>query len=203
MEKQFLSEKVAKAWKSIRSWLLFVAVLLVLRYTGMLAGISYFAGRAIMQTGLLDASSEPPLVAKKFNYNFRIRDLEGNIIKVNDFKGKTVFLNLWATWCGPCRIEMPSIEQLFKQVDKEKIVFIILSVDRPQDHDKVKQYVTEKEFTFPVYTPADFLPSQLQVNSIPVTFIVSPDGRIVANEVGATNFDTPEFRKFLEEIEAE
>jgi thiol-disulfide isomerase/thioredoxin len=156
-----------------------------------------------MQTGLLDASIEAPLVSKKFNYNFKIRDLEGNIIKVDDFKGKTVFLNLWATWCGPCRVEMPSIEQLYKQADREKVVFIILSVDRPQDHKKVKSYVAEKEFTFPVYTPADFLPTQLQVKSIPVTFVVSPDGRIVANEVGATNFDTPEFREFLAEIKAE
>ena len=203
MEKVFSSKNALKAWRYVRSWVIFIALLIVLRYTGMLAGISYVTGNVIMRTGLMDAKHKKTVAAKKFNYNFRIRDLNGEIIRVNDFKGKTVFLNLWATWCGPCRLEMPSIEKLYQQVDKEKIVFIILSVDRPQDINKVKSYIAEEEFSFPVFTPADFLPNQLQVKSIPATFIVGPDGSIVSTEVGATNFDTPEFRDFLEGIQAE
>jgi thiol-disulfide isomerase/thioredoxin len=203
MEKVFSQKTVKKAWKGIKPWAILAALLLVMRYTGLLAGLSYLTGNVIMHTGAMDASPRADAVAKKFNYNFSVKDLQGNTIKVNEFKGKTVFLNLWATWCGPCRMEMPSIEQLYRQVDKEKIVFIILSVDRPQDFHKIKGYISEKEFTFPVYTPADFLPAQLQVKSIPSTFIISPDGRIVSNEVGATNFDTPEFKTFLEKIQSE
>jgi thiol-disulfide isomerase/thioredoxin len=205
MEKVFNSKTALKVWNYVRSWVIFIALFLVLRYTGMLAGISYVTGRAIMRTGVMDAHHKESTtgVAKKFNYNFNIRDLNGEIIRVNEFKGKTVFLNLWATWCGPCRLEMPSIERLYQQVDDEKIVFIMLSVDRPQDLNKVKSYISEKEFTFPVFTPADFLPAQLQVKSIPTTFIIGPDGRIVSTEMGATNFDTSEFREFLEQIQAE
>lgn len=205
MEKVFSSKTALKVWNSVKSWVIFIALFLILRYTGMLAGISYVTGRAIMHTGVMNASHEEtkPAVAKKFNYNFSIRDLNGEIIRVDEYKGKTVFLNLWATWCGPCRLEMPSIEKLYQQVNNEKIVFIMLSVDRPQDHHKVKSYISEQEYTFPVFTPADFLPHQLQVKSIPATFIVGPDGRIVSTEMGATNFDTPEFREFLENIQAE
>ncbi len=200
MEKVFHQKTVTRAWKTIKPWVVFIVFVLVLRYTGILAGISYVTGNIFMHTGIMDASPKEDPFGKKFNYNFTINDLAGNTIRVDQFKGKTIFLNLWATWCGPCRLEMPSIQQLYQQVDNEKILFIILSVDRPQDLNKVKRYVGEQGFTFPVYTPADILPNQLQVKSIPTTFIISPDGRIVSNETGATNFDTPEFKAFLESL---
>lgn len=200
MEKVFRHKTVMKAWKAVKPWLIFITLFLLLRYTGILAGISYLTGNVIMRTGVMDASPKEVAVSKKFNYNFSIKDLAGNAVHADQFKGKTVFLNIWATWCGPCRLEMPSIQKLYQQVDTEKIIFIMLSVDRPQDLNKVKNYIVEKEFTFPVYTPADYLPNQLQVKTIPTTFIISPDGKIVSNETGATNFDTPEFKAFLEAL---
>ena len=200
MQKVFRNISIRRFWDSLRPWVVFVALFLLLRYTGLLAGISYITGNVMMRTGVVDASPVAITAAKKFNYNFNIKGLDGKTVNVDAFKGKTVFLNLWATWCGPCRLEMPSIEKLYQQVDHDKIIFIMLSIDRPQDLNKVKSYIGEKEFTFPVYTPADFLPNQLQVRSIPSTFIVSPDGRIVSNETGTTNFDTPEFKSFLESL---
>jgi len=148
----------------------------------------------------MDANAEEPAVVKKFNYNFSIKDLGGNVIDVNQFKGKTIFLNIWATWCGPCRVEMPSIQNLYSQVDNEKILFIMLSVDRREDLDKVKRFISDKEYTFPVYTPAGNLPNQLQVRLIPSTFVINSDGKIVSNESGAANYDTPEFKEFLEAL---
>ncbi len=153
-----------------------------------------------METGVMDASADEPAVAKKFNYNFTIKDLNGNVIDVKEFKGKTIFLNLWATWCGPCRMEMPSIQNLYNQVDNEKIMFIMLSIDQQRDLGKVKSYIKDKEFTFPVYTPASILPNQLQVGMIPTTFVIDPEGRIVASERGAANYDTPEFKALLEKL---
>jgi len=171
-----------------------------LRYTGALSGISVLTGRALMETGVMDAHVDEPAVAKKFNYNFSIKDMNGNVIDVKELKGKTIFLNLWATWCGPCRMEMPSIQSLYNQVDKEKIVFIMLSIDREGDLDKVKGYIKDKEYTFPVYMPASLLPNQLQVGMIPSTFVIGPDGRIAASETGAANYDTPEFKELLEKL---
>ena len=196
----FRVESLRKAWNYIKPWVVFVAVMLILRYTGALSGISILTGRALMETGVMDASAEEPAVAKKFNYNFTIKDLDGNVIDVNEFKGKTIFLNLWATWCGPCRMEMPSIQNLYNQVDNEKIMFIMLSIDQQSDYGKVKSYIKDKEFTFPVYTPASILPNQLQVGMIPTTFVVDPEGRIVASERGAANYDTPEFKALLEKL---
>ena len=196
----FRSEALRNAWNYLKSWVIFVAVLLVLRYTGALSGISVLTGRALMETGIMDVNLEEPAVAKKFNYNFTIKDLNGNVLDVKDLKGKTIFLNLWATWCGPCRMEMPSIQNLYNQVDKEKIMFIMLSIDRQSDIEKIRSYIKDKEYTFPVYTPASLLPNQLQVGMIPSTFVVDSTGRIVASEKGAANYDTPEFKAFLEKL---
>ena len=200
IDRVFRSEALRNAWNYIKPWVIFVAVLLVLRYTGALSGISVLTGRALMETGIMDVNLEEPAVAKKFNYNFTIKDLNGNVLDVKDLKGRTIFLNLWATWCGPCRMEMPSIQNLYNQVDKEKIMFIMLSIDRQSDIEKIRSYIKDKEYTFPVYTPASLLPNQLQVGMIPSTFVVDSTGRIVASEKGAANYDTPEFKAFLEKL---
>ena len=189
-----------KAWQNLKPWGIFIGLFLILRYTGALSGISFLTGSALLQTGVMDAKPEAPAVAKQFNYNFSIKGLDGTVIKVNQFKGKTIFLNIWATWCGPCRIEMPSIQKLYSQVDTDKILFIMLSVDPSKDLDKVKNFISDKEYTFPVYTPASTLPNQLQVKMIPSTFVISPDGKIVSNESGAANYDTPEFKAFIEKL---
>ena len=191
---------VVRAWTTLKPWIIVATVFAVLRYTGALAGISVLTGRALMHTGVMDANPESPAVMRRFNYNFNLKNLKGDVVEVEQFKGKTIFLNLWATWCGPCRMEMPSIQKLYSQVDTSKVVFVMLSVDRPADLEKVKSFILDKEYTFPVYTPGSTLPSQLQVNVIPTTFVIGPDGKIESNESGAANYDTPEFKKFLEEL---
>jgi len=138
-----------------------------------------------------------------FDYNFKINDLKGNTIDFRTFKGKTVFINLWATWCGPCRGEMPSIQKLYEQVDKNEIEFVMLSIDNLKQTEKVKKYVNDKSFTFPVYTLSgefNTLPEQLQVPSIPVTFIIDKNGTVVMKEVGMKNYNTSKMKKLLTEL---
>jgi thiol-disulfide isomerase/thioredoxin len=196
-----LKEKAVKVWKSIRPWVTMLALVLVLRYTGALSAISYVTGRVLLKTGAMDAAPEEPAVAKNFNYNFKVTDLNGTVTDFKDLKGKTIFLNLWATWCGPCRYEMPSIQKLYNKVDKDKIVFVMLSLDHDKNSkEKVESFVKEKEYTFPVYLPKGYLPEQLQVRVIPTTFVISPEGKIVSEETGAANYDTDDFREFLEKI---
>jgi len=133
-----------------------------------------------------------------FNYDFTIRDLQGKNINVSEYKGKIIFLNIWATWCGPCRAEMAGIQELYSKIDKKNISFIMLSIDQQGQVQKVKDYVASKQFTFPVFTPYNGLPEQLQVSSIPTTFIIGKDGQVISKQVGSTNFNTPEFKKYLE-----
>jgi hypothetical protein len=92
---------------------------------------------------------------------------------------------------------MPTIQSLYEKIDSTEIAFVILSVDRDKDEPKIHPYLNKNNYTFPVYRPSGYLTSQLDVPGIPTTLIISKEGTIVRKEVGATNFDTEKFRKFL------
>lgn len=177
------------------------AVLVIfLQVTGLISSVSYAGQWVLLASGLRNASDEPAMAEENFDYQFSIKDLEDQKFSFSQFKDKVVFLNLWATWCGPCRAEMADIQKLYSKVDHEKVVFVMLSIDKDSDKRKVIKYIKDKEFTFPVYMPSGYLPSQLRVPSIPTTFILSRDGKIARKEVGAMNYDTAKFRKFLEQL---
>lgn len=142
----------------------------------------------------------PQSYGQSFDYNFKINDLQGNTVDFRTFRGKVVFINLWATWCGPCRSEMPSIQKMYDQIDKHEIQVVMLSIDDLKQTEKVKKYVSDKNFTFPVYTLSDefnTLPQQLQVPSIPVTYIIDKNGVIVKEDIGMQNYNTSKIKNYL------
>ncbi|MBY0433135.1 MAG: TlpA family protein disulfide reductase [Cyclobacteriaceae bacterium] len=178
-----------------------LALIFILQLTGLMSSVSYLSNWALLQTGLKDSDTAAVMEAPDdFDFAFTIKNLEGNKIDFNTFKGKVVFLNLWATWCGPCRAEMAGIEKLYKNVNHDNIAFVMLSIDKDADHGKIIKYIRSKEFTFPIYQPSGFLPNQLRVPSIPTTFIISKEGKIIKKEVGSMRYDKPKFQKFLEDL---
>lgn len=188
-----------KKWLNlIKPWIGVIALIVLLRYTGILGGISYYTQSALLQTGLMDASAQSDATPELFDYGFKIRDLQGNEIDFSSRKGKVILLNLWATWCGPCRAEMPTIQKLYNKIGQhENIEFVMLSLDKNNDRSKVVKYISDHQYSFPTYLPSGYLAEQLQVPSIPTTFIISKDGKILIKEVGTTNFNTRKFEKFL------
>jgi thiol-disulfide isomerase/thioredoxin len=174
-----------------------VAIIFALKITGLLSDFTYASQSAAIQTGLLDATTDKkdPIA---FDFRFEVKDLQGNKFQFDQFKGKVIFLNLWATWCGPCKAEMPTIQSLYSAIPKDSVIFVMLSLDKDLQQPKVIKYITDKQYTFPVYMPSGYLTEQLNVPSIPTTFVINKQGKIVTKEVGTTNFDTPKFRKFLE-----
>ena len=185
-------------FKFLGSWAGAIIIVIILHFTGLLSSISYFAQSAMLRTGLMDASSHALKENPEFIYDFKIKDLDGNKIDFTQFKNKVIFLNLWATWCGPCRAEMPTIQKLHDKLsDDPNIVFIMLSIDKDKDLPKVVRYLKDKGYTFGSYLPSGYLTEQINVPNIPTTFIISKEGKIIGKEVGTTNFDTNRFYKFL------
>ena len=176
------------------------ALVLLLQVTGLMSSASYLSQRALLATGLKDASTAKVGKEEDFDFNFTVKDLKGNKLPFDQFKGKVIFLNMWATWCGPCRAEMPGIQNLYSKVNKDKITFIMLSIDKDGDKGKIVDYLEKRAFTFPAYQPSGYLTEQLQIPSIPTTFVISKEGKIVMKEVGSMSYDTPKFQKFLEEL---
>lgn len=178
-----------------------ILLIVVLQATGLLSSVSVFTQRAAMEAGLFKAIPEDvDLVKPDFDYNFSIKDLNGSKIPFEQFKGKVVFLNMWATWCGPCRAEMPSIQSLYEKVKSDSIVFVMLSWDRDSDKSKIEKYIEKNSYTFPVYQRSSYLPDNLEVPSIPTTFIISKDGKVIQKEVGVRNYDS---KKMIEYLKAE
>lgn len=201
MNKSIKIQQLKAFFGPLKPWLAGIALLVILRYTGVLAGISFLTQSALMKTGAMDFDPAQTEEAEPaFDYSFTIKDLKGNLVDVNEFKGKVIFINLWATWCGPCRVEMPSIQRLYDAMDHDKIVFIMLSLDAEEQHKKIIRYIEDEQHTFPVYTPHKSLPRQLRVPSIPTTFIVDKEGVIKSKEVGAANYDTDEMKEFLNNL---
>ncbi len=198
MNRILQNPKVRKVAIAIKPWAIFIIIFITLKVTGLGSQISYLTQSALLKAGVMDVEPEASYVKEQpFNYDFAVKDLEGKKLEMKDLKGKVIFLNLWATWCGPCRVEMPSIESLYNSVDKDKIAFVMLSLDHEGEQGKIVQFINNKEFTFPVYQPASPLPNILRVNTIPTTFIVGPDGKVKSKKVGMANYDTEEMREFL------
>jgi thiol-disulfide isomerase/thioredoxin len=187
-----------KIFNVVKPWLWAVGIVLLLRYTGMLAGVSSVTQQALLKTGIMDASPDEEIAMRKFDYDFSLLDVNRNPLSIESLKGKVIFINVWATWCGPCRAEMPSIQALYNSVDRNKVEFIMLAVDQKDPYQKVTAYIKDKEYSFPVYFPDGNLPSLLRVPSIPATFVISKEGKVVFREAGAANYDTDEFRAFLQ-----
>ncbi|MCB0494294.1 MAG: TlpA family protein disulfide reductase [Cyclobacteriaceae bacterium] len=186
--------------KFLKPWAGAVLIVAALHFTGLLSSISFLAQSAILKTGLMNASAETVKEDIDFNYDFQIKDLNGNRLDFRQFENKVVFLNLWATWCGPCRAEMPTIQKLYEKMNGDpNVAFVMLSIDKDKDLPKVIRYLKDKEYTFNGYMPSGYLTEQLNVPSIPTTFVISKEGKILTKEVGTTNFNTNRFYKFLKE----
>jgi thiol-disulfide isomerase/thioredoxin len=201
MSKTIHNQKVRSFLKAVKPWLLTLVLVLILRYTGAISGIAFLTQSALLKSGFMDYKpADDETLATSFDYNFTVKDLKGNLLDVKQLKGKVIFINLWATWCGPCRVEMPSIQNLYTTVDPDKIAFIMLALDTEENQHKIPKYINDKQYTFPVYVPNKSLPRQLNVSTIPTTFIVGKDGKIKSKKVGVTNYDTDKFKDFLKEL---
>ncbi|MCU0358299.1 MAG: TlpA family protein disulfide reductase [Cyclobacteriaceae bacterium] len=147
-------------------------------------------------TSFRNKSTSNP-VKEEFDFQFSLKDLNGQTVDFKEYRGKVLFINLWATWCGPCRREMPGIQRLYQKLESPDIAFIMLSVDRPEDFKKVKSYVEQNAYSFPVFVPGQSLPEQFNVPSIPTTWIVDRKGKVHKMLVGSENYDTENYRKLL------
>lgn len=127
--------------------------------------------------------------------SFQITTVDGSIINLADFKGKNVFVNLWATWCPPCRIEMPSIEKLTQKTDKEKVAFVMLSLD--ENFELAKQFIKVNHLKLPIYYPAENLPAMFNTNGIPATFIFNKEGELIKVNKGMENYDSDSYVQLL------
>jgi cytochrome c biogenesis protein CcmG, thiol:disulfide interchange protein DsbE len=133
-----------------------------------------------------------PVRARTKAPNFCLEDLGGKKSELTHYKGKVVFLNFWATLCGPCKEEMPSMEELYKQFKDKKFVFLTISVDYA-GIKPVKDFIEKHRYTFPVLIDPKFETLDLfKVRGIPTTFLIDKKGFIIGKAIGSKNWTRAE-----------
>ena len=144
------------------------------------------------------ATSACPANAKLANLNFTLKDVEGQDVKLASLKGKVVLLDFWATWCGPCKIEIPWFIEFQKKYGTDGLQVVGVSVDDTQA--RLKPYVTKMNMNYLVLQGLDHDDIQDAYGplfGIPVTVVISRDGKMCAKHVGLSSKD-----RFESEIKA-
>ncbi|MDR1933457.1 MAG: TlpA family protein disulfide reductase [Spirochaetales bacterium] len=170
----------------------FLAVLLPV-CTGLLAAPPPAAGqelpqdisRAFSAAGVQMLKQKPPLS------DFTLPLLSGGTQSLDSLRGKVVFLNFWATWCPPCRAEMPAMEKLYQKFKNDGLAFFTVNIQ--EDKKDVEAFMKEFGLSFPV--ALDFkgeAAAMYGVRGIPTTYIIDRDGRIIAAAVGGREWDSAE-----------
>ena len=139
-----------------------------------------------------------PVVENDEVYLSDLTNAEGQTVAMT--KDKLVFLNVWATWCGPCNMEMPGIQKLYdKYKDHQKVAFYIVS---DEDAETVNLFIERKGYQLPFYRFTAAYPPALDGNAIPRTYIIFK-GKIISQEIGASQWDRPEIIQLIDKHLAE
>lgn len=131
---------------------------------------------------------------------FSLQSLEGPALNLNDYRGKYLLLNFWATWCGPCKVEMPSLEKLHRQFKGKNLAVLAVSNDI-FGAQVVEPYMQAQHFTFPVALDPELKTSnQFGVISLPTTFLINPHGKIIGVLNGAEDWSAPKTILYFEQL---
>lgn len=132
--------------------------------------------------------------------DFTLKDLTGKSISLSDYKGKIVFLNFWATWCAPCRHEMPSMEKVHKKYKGGDFVVLAVATDN-KGEEIVKPFIDEHGYTLPVLIDKNSdVSDSYSVFALPTTFIIGRDGKIIEMVQGVREWDSKEILDYFDEL---
>ena len=132
---------------------------------------------------------------------FTLEDMDEELHSLKDLRGKVVLLNFWATWCPPCRREMPSMERLHQKLNGEN--FAVIAVNQMEDGDHVFAYIGQLEVdpSFTILFDKDSkVSNRFRVNGLPTTYLIDKQGKIRYRAIGGREFDHPEVEKQIMQL---
>ncbi|MEN5378929.1 TlpA family protein disulfide reductase [Sphingobacterium kitahiroshimense] len=147
----------------------------------------------------LDSTASDAQTASIATPEVSFTDETGKEIKLNTLKGKVLFINFWATWCGPCIREMPSIHALKESFrDNKDLLFIMVDIDGTLE--KSKKFMKKNKYDLPVYIPHSPIPPNFFSNAVPTIVIINKKGELVEQMVGGRDYAAPEIKELLHKL---
>lgn len=130
--------------------------------------------------------------------DFKLKDLNGNELSLSSLKGKKVFLNFWATWCPPCKSEMPEIEKLYEETKDSNLIIVAVEIGEPLN--TVKPFIDSNKYKFKVLLDSDnSVADKYKINSIPTSYFIDTEGNIISEHLGAMTID--QMKEYIKNIQ--
>jgi peroxiredoxin len=153
---------------------------------------AYYEVHTVHRSGEAPASTAKTTDAKmKRAPDFTLRTLEGRSLKLSDFRGKVVLVNFWATWCGPCRVEMPMLVESYERYHSQGLEILGISMDDAGQEKQVADFVTERNVQYPILLGNSEVAGLYGgVRFMPESFLVDQNGNLVETNFGIENKDS-------------
>lgn len=179
----FIEKQKAKKPLALASDIFFVILLILLVIPSTRKQIKTFATKITMTQPNVSNGNEILLSDDELSFSFRKEN--GQVTNLSEIKDSVVFLNFWATWCPPCRAEMPSIQNLHNEYG-DKIIFALVS---NENQTVIKKYLNDNDYHFPIVTPTNEPKGRLSFSTIPTTYIIGKKGELLVSKKGAAKWD--------------
>lgn len=175
---------------TVRQQWIVVGIVVLLLAGGLLAGVTLFAD----DLNPVAVGSRAP--------DFKARDLRGGAVRtIANYRGQVVLLNVWATWCEPCRIEMPSMEELYKAYGPRGLHIVAVSIDATAGEDSIRAYAKDLGLTFEIlHDPTHEIEKAYQVTGYPESFVIDRSGIIRRKWISAADWNAPSSRALFDEL---
>ncbi len=193
-----------KKIKNIVSWVVFVVLMGLVLWSPS----RIFIQQQLMKIGFFKPKLEKPVeteAEEKVSASNSVGDkasfssADNVVYDTEQLKGKVLFINFWATWCPPCRAEMPSIQKLYdKFKDNDNIEFLIVEIEG--DVEGTEKFLTDQKLKLPIVYPNGEIPSNWLGGAIPTTVILDKNGKIAAKEEGMYDYSTKEVEAFVQNL---
>ena len=140
---------------------------------------------------------------------FEVNDLDGGLARLSDHRGEVVLVNIWATWCLPCRIEMPSMEHLYQEIGEDGFEIMAVSIDAElggfdlagRPGGDIQVFADSLGLTFPMlHDPSGAIERLYRTTGVPETFLIGRDGIIYKKVAGGTEWDAPQHKELIQRL---
>ncbi len=177
-----------KYWSTIA--LAIIAILFFIPQTSMPIKVLY---HELLSFSPSEIDEDEQLVLQDYDWNLIAAD---KAINLKQSKGKVTLINIWATWCPPCVAEMPSLQSLYDSYGDQVDFYFVTA----EEQEIVDRFMKKKGYTIPIYLQRFSPPAQLEERSIPTTFLIGKEGKIVIRKIGAADWNSESTRAIVQEL---